>query len=137
MNPTLGEVMTTIPVQVESSAPLFKVGELMRRYQVRHLPVIEGKKLVGVVSERDIRMFENSDPDQWLQRPVREIHTPAVFELPPDASVAEAVEGMLNRRIGSVVVVRDGEVRGIFTVTDALRILFDWYQDSHRETEED
>ena len=97
---------------------------------VRHMPVVHGGKLVGVVSERDLLRASLShlsgiDPGQrraFLQEVeiARVMSAPPVV-IPPDASVREAARVMAERKIGCLPVVEEGRLLGLITETDVLR----------------
>ena len=94
---------------------------------IRHIPVFNGSNLVGIVSERDVReariRLGNANKVS-----LDEICTRDVATVSPVATASDAVKTMLDRRIGSVVVVDGGFVVGIFTTTDALRVVNDYFR---------
>jgi acetoin utilization protein AcuB len=100
--------------------------ELMRTHRIRHLPVLESGKLVGVVSDRDLHLIEtlaDSDPDEIT---VDEAMSEEVYVVAPDDPVDAVVERMANHKYGSAIVMnRRGIVEGIFTTVDALQVLAD------------
>ncbi len=97
--------------------------ELMRRYRVRHLPVLDQGKLVGVLSQRDLFFVETlRDVDPAKVR-VEEAMSPNVYEVPPDTALGEVAAKMVEAKFGCAVVTRDQRVVGIFTTNDALRII--------------
>jgi len=95
----------------------------MRQYMVRHLPVMDGSVVVGVVSQRDLRLFAGADGDEARHTPVADIMTREVAAVAPETPVGLAAREMARTRTGSVLVERDGALLGIFTTTDALRVL--------------
>jgi len=116
-------VMTPFPYAVEVDRPISDAKALMAAHDIRHLPVTEHGKLVGVISERDIRRA--LDPAFGLP-PETELQVSNVFV--PDAYVVEITEPldsvlsvMAVRHLGSALVVKGEKLAGIFTVTDACR----------------
>lgn len=100
----------------------------MREHRIRHLPVVDGNRLVGLVSERDLHLMEtlpDSDPDEVE---VEQAMSDPVFAVKPTDEVAEIAQRMAERKLGSVVVMDDGGVAGIFTSVDALTALSDVLQ---------
>jgi acetoin utilization protein AcuB len=97
--------------------------QLMRRYTVRHLPVLDRRKVVGVVSQRDLYFLETIhvvDPETDL---VDEAMSRDVYCVPPSARIAQVVSKMAEEKYGCAVVIERGKVVGMFTTTDALRVL--------------
>ncbi|HVW27385.1 MAG TPA: CBS domain-containing protein [Polyangiaceae bacterium] len=96
---------------------------LMQSHGIRHLPVLEGGKLVGLVSERDLYFLETvAGVDAKAER-VEQGMTQDVYCVSPEAAVAEVAEEMAKHRYGSAVVVEGTKVVGMFTTTDALELL--------------
>lgn len=123
--PTISRYMTTQPWTIRSDAKLAQAHQLMREHQIRHLPVLEASKLVGIVSERDVQLFDrlaDLDPDVTVE----DAMTVDVYAVTGDDAVDEIVEKMAERKYGAVVVMnRRGMVEGIFTTVDGMRVLAD------------
>jgi len=120
---TIRNYMTQNPKAIGRHRTLAAAHELMRRNRIRHLPVLEEGRLVGIVSEGDLHLFETLqgvDPDLEA---VEEAMTPDPYAVDPDASVEDVSSVMAKHKYGSAVVVEKGRVVGIFTTTDALRAL--------------
>ncbi len=105
---------------------------LMGVDRVRHIPVVSGKSVAGLVSERDllraaVSSFLDVEPAErarWLGKiPVEDVMTRDVICAHPEAPVETAVEMMLNERIGCLPVVEDGALVGLLSETDCLRHL--------------
>jgi len=121
--PPISRYMTRQPWTIERSATLTAAHQLMRRHAIRHLPVMDAGKLVGIVSERDLHLIEtlpDSDPDEVT---VDDAMTETVYVAAPTDAVAEVVDQMAAGKLGSVVVMQDQRVEGIFTSIDALQVL--------------
>lgn len=97
--------------------------DLMREHQIRHLPVLEGGKLVGVISDRDIRLLESFRDVQLDEVPVEEATTDDVYAVTPDTPLTEVAQRMAEHKYGSAVVVEGHTVVGIFTTIDAMRFI--------------
>ena len=96
----------------------------MQRHDVRHLPVLEAEALVGIVSERDLAMVAALRPDGWQELPVAEAMTPKPLTVRADKPVHEVAAIMAEHRYGAALVLDASEhLVGLFTTTDALRVL--------------
>ena len=123
--PPISRYMTRQPWTIERGATLTAAHQLMRSQLIRHLPVMDSGKLVGIVTERDLHLIEtlrDANPDEIT---VGEAMTEQVYVAAPGDEVAAVVEAMAERKIGSVVVMQGGRVEGIFTSVDALQVLAD------------
>lgn len=118
--------MTQQPWTIRRDAKMTQAHQIMREHRVRHLPVLEAGKLVGIVSERDLHLIEtlpDSDPDEVT---VEEAMSQDVYVVDPDDPVEAVVEQMASRKYGSAIVMDPrGGVAGIFTTIDALQVLAD------------
>jgi acetoin utilization protein AcuB len=115
--------MTRDPFSVQTGEPLHQAHRIMRARRVRHLPVLKGEELVGVVSERDLYLLETLRGVDLGKEPVSEAMTALPYTVSPEAKLRDVVHEMLREKYGSAIVVHDGRVVGIFTRSDALRAL--------------
>jgi acetoin utilization protein AcuB len=116
--------MTPLPHTINSSMTLQTAREMMRRFGVRHLPVQEAGHLVGVVTDRDLKLASSFDSREALH--VDDVMTPEPYAVPPGMSLGDVVEEMAEHKYGCAVIQNDkGGVVGIFTATDGLRALGD------------
>ncbi len=116
--------MTRAPITVPEECPVRLALGQMQRDGIRHLLVLDGDRLSGIVSNRDVRRLALEDPGpSLLSRPVRSIMTEDPVTVAPETEVTVAVRLLLELRIGALPV-RDGdEIVGIFTTADALEAL--------------
>ena len=119
----VGQFMTKKPHCIARGEPLHEAHRLMRARHVRHLPVLEGERLVGIVSERDLYLLETLRSVDPGKEPVAEAMTEHPFTVAPDTPLRFVLEEMRRKKYGSAVVMENNEVVGIFTRTDALRAL--------------
>ena len=122
---TIRQVMTRAPHTIGSHQKLAAAHVMMRELGLRHLPVMRGSELVGVLSQRDLYFLEtlagvDVDIDQ-----VTDAMTAEVYTVGPDDALRDVARAMAESRRGCAVVMEDGRVVGIFTATDALRHLAD------------
>jgi acetoin utilization protein AcuB len=108
--------------------------KILKEKNIRHLPVVDGKKLIGLVTNMDIRKGEAS-PATSLEihelhylldkLTVGEIMTRNVITISPDISVEEAATLLHDNKIGCLPVVEDGNLVGMLTENDVMEILIE------------
>lgn len=123
MNATIRDYMTPAPFTIGVDQPLAAAGELMRAHHIRHLPVLRGGRLVGLVSERDVQLISSLAKPGDLT--VEDAMTELIYAVSPDATIAEVTAEMAAHKYGSALVTQGGRVVGIFTTIDALHALSD------------
>jgi acetoin utilization protein AcuB len=120
---TIGDRMTRTPHLIGDEQSLRTAHDLMHRHGIRHLPVLHGGKLKGLVSLRDLHLVETlRDVDPATLR-VEEAMTQDVYAVGPKTSLKEVVKEMAERKLGSAVVIEGSAVVGVFTTVDALALL--------------
>ena len=97
----------------------------MREHGIRHLPVLEAGKLVGLLSDRDIKLVETLADVDPKKVTVAEVARDDVYSVPPDNLLDDTVDNMAERKIGSALIVQNNKLVGIFTEIDALIALSD------------
>ncbi len=123
--------MTANPIVVADTTPFEDALRLMRDRKVRRLPVVEKDgRLVGIVAERDL-LYASPSPATSLsvfeihyllaKMSVREVMTKRVITVGEDCPLEEAARIMVDHKIGSLPVVRDGKLVGIITETDIFK----------------
>ena len=120
---TIGQVMRPCPVALGPHHTLAEAHGIMRAHRIRHLPVEEDGRLVGVVSQGDLRLIESLEQLDTHEVEVEDAMTPDPYQVGPTAPLADVVQEMWARRIGSTLVVENGAAVGIFTCVDALAVL--------------
>ena len=123
--PRVSRYMSRDPVTIGPGAPMSLAHRLMRERKLRHLPVVEHGRLVGIVSDRDLHLLESLRDVDPAEVTVGEAMTADVYAVPPDTTLDEVAGEMMERKLGSVVVVGSMGIEGIFTAVDALRALLD------------
>jgi len=120
---TVADYMTPGPHTIGREQSLVAAKQMMEKIHVRHLPVLHGGKLVGVLSDRDLTAVETLPGSR--QMTVEDAMVPDVYVTSGDASLATVAGEMARRHLGSAIVVTGGDVVGVFTAVDALRALAD------------
>jgi acetoin utilization protein AcuB len=103
---------------VDPETPVADAVLLLRRHRIRHLPVLAGGRIVGVVTDRDLRGIA-------ADAPVGSIMSQPVTVVTPRTGIDRAARLLFDRRIGCLPVVDDGALVGILTQTDAVAALVD------------
>jgi acetoin utilization protein AcuB len=121
-NTIIKDVMTPTPHSIGQDMPLKTAEDLMRKESIRHLPVRAGGELVGVVTDRDLKLALSFGDRETLK--VEDVMTPDPFTAAPDRPLREVVEEMAKHKYGCTIVQDPlGKVVGIFTAVDALHLL--------------
>ena len=128
---TVRDIMTR---HVETASPEETVLEARDRFReggFRHLPVVDGERLLGVVSDRDVLRAAgpslglsafDDDEGTEVDRTLREIMTRDVIWADPTMSVEEAADTMLREELSALPVLDEGHLIGIVTTADMLRL---------------
>jgi CBS domain-containing protein len=120
----VGAWMSKPPVAVAEDTPIRVAMAHMEGAEVRHLLVMDGPILTGIVSNRDLgRVVTRDVGSPLLSEPVRSIMSEGPVSVAPETLMVTAARLLLEHRIGALPV-RDGDrIVGIFTVADALEAL--------------
>ena len=135
--PRVVDVMTRAPLTVTAMETIGEADDLMSQNKIRQLPVVKGKELVGIVTDRDLLSFLSgsllASPEQRelaLKTRVREIMTSDPITVGPDDDLEEAVELLIEEKVGGIPVVDETEgLVGIVTYVDVLRCFLNWLQE--------
>jgi acetoin utilization protein AcuB len=121
--PLIDRYMTRQPWTIRRTARVSAAAQAMREHRVRHLPVVEDGRLVGVVSERDLTLVEKVRGDDPDEISVEDAMTKDAYGASVDTPVDEVLDHMAEHKLGSCVVMdRRGAVAGIFTTVDAMQL---------------
>lgn len=125
--------MTTGVITINPEQPVAAARELMWNHRIRHLPVIDRGRLVGIVSDRNVRgpdvaaaVALSSAQREVLAgayRPVRTVMTTGVQTVWPRDTIVYAASLMAEWRIGALPVLEGGELAGMISTIDCLRAL--------------
>lgn len=118
------DYMTLAPHSIGLDQSLSFAAKRMRELHIRHLPVLHGGVLYGVLSERDVALVRGLelDPDEVT---VEEVVIPEPLTVSADTPLARAARSMAEHKYGCAVVMSGPHLQGIFTTTDALNALAD------------
>lgn len=122
----MGAVMTPFPHAIDIDAPLTDARRMMVEHEIRHLPVKEDGKLVGLVTDRDLKLVASLRPQSSNRAGEIRVRSACVFDVytaKMSTPVTEVAAEMHRRRIGSTLITKEGRLAGIFTANDACRVL--------------
>ena len=126
------QLMSNNVVTLDAKGTLAVADDLMKLKRIRHLPVVDGDQLVGLVTQRDLFLagvssvlqFRRSAEKEWLGHiKIAEVMTRELVTVAPETDVEEAVTRMLDHKIGCLPVVSVGKLVGLVSETDLLRYL--------------
>jgi acetoin utilization protein AcuB len=125
------DLMTRDLVTVRADTPILEARTLMAKRRLRHLPVTDGDRLLGIITDRDIRLSLPSDATSlsvWelnyllARLTVGQAMTTLVIAIAPERDAREAAELMLGHKVGALPVVDGERLVGIVTETDIVRL---------------
>ncbi len=126
LNLPVEEYTTPNPVTASEDMLIDDLRRLMEEHGIRHLPIVRGGTVVGVISDRDARLVAGLDFEQKLQVRAADIMAPDPLTVSAATPLDEVAYAMSEQKIGSVIVNdENGRFLGIFTVTDALNALIE------------
>lgn len=123
--PRVDKFMTTSPHTIGLDQPLTQAHAMMHKHKIRHLPVLSGGQLVGVLTDRDLHLVEtlrDVDPDKVT---VEDAMTPSPYSVTPHAALDEVAAEMAEHKYGCAVVIDNTHVVGVLTTVDLARVLTD------------
>lgn len=119
----VSQYMTVSPLTIDANQTLGEARELLRLRQCRHLPVLRGGRLVGILSQRDLELVDGLDGIDLDRLIVEDAMSRETYCVELDAPLDEVAGEMARRKVDAAVVIEQGRVIGVFTTVDALRIL--------------
>lgn len=123
--PTVQRYMSTSPYTVGAEQSLATARAMMREHEIRHLPVMHGNRLVGIVSDGDIQVISGLQGSDLTKMTVEDAMTQDVLTFEPDTALDTVALAMAERKAGSAVVMQNTRVVGIFTTVDGMTALAD------------
>lgn len=128
----VGRRMTKDPKTVSPDDTLGRAADMMRESRINHLPVVEGGRLVGILSDTDLRNASLASgpmpaPEGTMDRDrrVREVMKTEVWSLTPEDSVEDALLIITRKRFGALPVLSGDKLVGIITKIDLLNAVID------------
>ena len=134
----VNEIMTTDVITAAMDDTLGSIKKTFESHHIHHVLIIKGKRLVGIVSDRDVLRYaspyldtrgEDNRALNTLKKLAHQIMTRDVVTIDPDDTIEEAAEAMLKHRVSCIPVqALFGEIVGVVTKTDLLKSLIEQKQ---------
>jgi len=124
------QIMMGSPVTLRPEDTLDLANDVISLGRIRHIPVVDAGRLVGLLSERDLmgaaashvfRLKQKSKSALLKSVLIRDVMKKRVVTVTPETSIKDAAHLMADKKIGCVPVVSDGAIVGLVTTTDILR----------------
>ncbi|WP_018137795.1 MULTISPECIES: CBS domain-containing protein [unclassified Thioalkalivibrio] len=129
------EFTTPDPITANEDMTIADLRALMEQHGVRHLPVVRGGSVVGLVSDRDVRIVMGLPIEDIGQVSVSDIMSADPLTVSAATPLDEVAYAMSEKKIGSVIVnEEDGSLLGIFTASDALNALIEVIREGDAST---
>lgn len=128
------DIMSTSVVTLNAEQTLREAVNVLRSKHIRHLPIVEGDHLIGIITDRDVKRatpsllsgVDRADYDRVLdETTVAQCMTREPLTVTPDTELKAAVRIFIDRKMGALPVVEDGRLVGIVSQIDLLRVLHD------------
>jgi acetoin utilization protein AcuB len=117
--------MTASPYTIDRDQAVTDAEALMKKHHIRHLPVVEGTTLVGVVSDLEIAFLVSLLSRMPDRRPIGDFMTPNPYVVTPDTDLQAVAAHLVENKESCAVIVDKARIIGVFTQIDALRALID------------
>lgn len=121
--PPISKYMTTAPHTIGADQTVATSARLMHEHHIRHLPVLSGGRVVGMITERDIALVETlKDVDPKVVTVEDAMSQPA-YTCDASAPLSEVCGDMAEKKLGAAIVTQNGHVVGVFTTVDVCRVV--------------
>jgi CBS domain-containing protein len=125
------DLMTADPATVSTKTTVAEAWDVMREMGIRHLPVVDGSTLVGMLSDRDFARMAAEEFRRGLATEVVRLMSADVITVGPETDLGDVVDVFIENRVGAVpVVTSGGELTGIVSYLDVLRVVRDTLEDA-------
>ena len=131
--PTLAAVITPFPYHIDSQASLIDSQQQMTYHRIHHLVVKNSDDIAGIVTEHHLQQH----PDHQNDLVVDDVCVPNPVVADIHDPLDKVLEVMAQQHLGSVIALREGELVGIFTTTDACREFANYLRDDEKKRHPD
>ncbi|MFQ5845255.1 MAG: CBS domain-containing protein [Planctomycetota bacterium] len=135
---TVEQRMTRNVMTLREDQSLREAIALQQRHHIRHVPVVSGDKIVGILTDRDVKratpsLLSGIDRERFDQvldeTPVNQVMTRNPFTVTPSTPLKDAVKLIVDRKFGALPVVEGERLVGILTGTDLLRAFYEMLEE--------
>ncbi len=123
--PAVQKFMTYNPITINISKTVSEAQSLMKEKQIRHLPVVDQDKIVGIISDRDVKLALSLVMATPQNLKIKDIAHGTVYTVHPETPIDQVADEMASKHYGCAVVEDNHKVVGIFTLLDALKAISD------------
>lgn len=121
--PPVQKFMSYVPKSIEFNQTIAQANDYMRKLRLRHLPVLKNGEIVGILTERDIRLVMSFSGVEVEKMTAQDACVAEPYSTSPFTPLNEVVSHMAEHKYGCALVVDNGKLVGIFTETDAYKAL--------------
>lgn len=121
--PPIHKYMSTTPHTIGVEQTIATASKVMSEHGVRHLPVLHGGRVVGMLSQRDVTLIETLKDVDPAVVTVEDAMSSSPYVVDTDTLLTEVASTMAEHKYGSAIVVQANRVVGVFTTVDACRVL--------------
>lgn len=132
LNLPIEEYTTPNPITAQENTPVEELAGLIKTHGIRHIPITRGDQIVGIVTDRDLRVIRGLNSHEKLGLTAADVMIPDPVTVSSESTIEEVAFLMSDKRIGSVLVNEGENFLGIFTVTDALNALIEIVRSERR-----
>ena len=133
----ISQIMTTNVVTLTTKDNLVTAEETFKKHRIRHIPVVSGDTILGILSYTDLMRIsfadaideDEYDVDTMVYNmfSIEQVMVKDVVSVPPTATVKEVAQFLAQKEFHALPVVDDGKLVGIVTTTDLIRYLLEMY----------
>lgn len=131
----VSQIMAKALIVVDPTKKVSEVNDLFAHYNIRHIPVVEGTKLVGMVSKNDVLKlgYGTGDVDQATLNAIydtyqlKDVMVKEPLTVSADTNIKEVAEILSTQSFHSLPVVENGDIAGMVTTTDLVKYLLEQY----------
>lgn len=137
-NVPVSTIMTTNVIKLNVTDSLAKAEKLFKEKKIRHIPVMNGNKIIGMLSYTDLLKIsiadtldeneEEIDIAVYNVFTIQQVMAKNLVCISPDTSIKEAAEILTTREFHALPVTENGDLAGILTTTDLIRYLIEQYE---------